>query len=278
MQKLILGIALLLVAAACGGGGDDSGDATTTTTTSAGSGSDQATTTTTTSSNGDNGPGANTEFCDFDDEFGDALRSAFTLPPQSIEDAFQTTLQVANQAADAAPSEIRDEVNLLLGGFSDLVDVLDEIDYDVLNNLDVFENDPRILAFDSAEYQAAGDAIDDYCGNGGDAPDGTVPLSDGTLPPVVISDDLPDNFPAGLIPPGNVEVQTINVGPGSGVTFMTDASFDDVVAQYTNELGTPTAEVNVGGDRSASWFQADGSIIIVQEAEGIVTAVVAGAS
>ena len=59
---------------------------------------------------------------------------------------------------------------------------------------------------------------------------------------------------------------------------VTDASFEDVIAQYTNELGTPTAEVNVGGDRSASWFQADGSIIIVQEAEGIVTAVVAGAS
>ncbi len=261
MRKLILGIALLLVAAACGGGGDDSGDATTTTTTS---------------SNGDNGPGANTEFCDFDDEFGEAMSSAFTLSPQSIEDAFQTTLQLANQAADAAPREIRDDVKLLLGGFSDLVDVLDEIDYDVINNLNAFENDPRILAFDSAEYQAAGDAIDDYCGNGGDAPDGTVPSNDGTAPAGTVSGDIPDDFPAGLIPPGNVSVQTISAGPGSGVTFMTDASFDDVIAQYTNELGTPTAEVNIGGDRSASWFQPDGSIIIVQEAEGIVTAVVTG--
>ena len=135
MRKLILGIVLLLVAAACGGGGDDGGDSATTTTTTAGSGSDQ-TTTTTSSSNGDNAPGANTEFCDFDDDFGDALSSAFTLSPQSIEDAFQNTLQLANQAADAAPSEIQDEVNLLLGGFSDLIDALDDIGYDVINNFD----------------------------------------------------------------------------------------------------------------------------------------------
>jgi hypothetical protein len=271
------------VAAACGGGGDDGGDSATTTTTTAGSGSDQ-TTTTTSSSNGDNAPGANTEFCDFDDDFGDALSSAFTLSPQSIEDAFQNTLQLANQAADAAPSEIQDEVNLLLSGFSDLVDALDDIDYDVINNFDAFENDPRVMALESAEYQAASDAIDDFCGN--EPTDGvpptipgtdiTVPDTDGTLPPGVVSGDLPDNFPPGLVPPGNVDVQTINAGGGFQVTFMTDASFDDVVAAYTAELGEPTTSIIVAGGSNASWFQTDGTIIVVQEAGDDVSVVVAG--
>ena len=290
MRKLTLGIALLLLATACGGGGDDNGgdDSGGTTTTASDAGQS---TTTTTSSSGDDGPGANTEFCGFDDQFDDVFDSALTLSPQGIEDAMQTTLQLANQAADTAPSAIRDDVNLLLGGFSDLVDALADIDYDVINNFDAFNNDPRVMNLDSPEYEAASQAIDDYCGDGGDdlndgvspptipGTDITVPGStDGTLPPGIISDDLPDNFPAGLVPPGNVETQTINVGPGYQVTFTTDASFDDVVASYTAELGAPTSTIVVDGASSATWFQSDGTIIVVQESDDGTSAVVAGAN
>ena len=281
MRSVTLGIALVLVAAACGGGGDDSEDTTTTASSDPG----QSPTTVTTSSNGGNGPGANTEFCDFDDEFGDAFGSTFTLSPQGIEDAMQTTLQVANQAADTAPGAIRDDVNLLLSGFRDFVDALADIDYDVINNLDAFQNDPRVMNLDSPEYEAAGQAVDAFCGNDGDptAPTipGTnipVPPTDGSLPPGVLSGDLPDNFSAGLVPPGELTVQTIDTGVGYQVTFMTNASFDDVVASYTLELGAPTAEINIEGANSAQWFQTDGSIIIVQEAGDMVSATVAGAN
>ena len=280
MRSVTLGIALVLVAAACGGGGDDSEDTTTTASSDPG----QSPTTATTSSNGGNGPGANTEFCDFDDEFSDAFGSAFTLSPQGIEDAMQTTLQVANQAADTAPGAIRDDVNLLLSGFRDFVDALADFDYDVINNLDAFQNDPRVMNLDSPEYEAASQAVDAFCGNDDAGPTAptipgtniTVPPTVGSLPPGVLSGDLPDNFPAGLVPPGELTVQTFDAGVSYQVTFMTNASFDDVVASYTLELGAPTTEINIEGANSAQWFQADGSIIIVQEAGDMVSAAVTG--
>ncbi|NIP15052.1 MAG: hypothetical protein GWM88_10180 [Pseudomonadales bacterium] len=185
-------------------------------------------------------------------------------------------LQVAAQAADDAPSEIEDEVMVLLRGVEDLDGALTEINYDVFNNLDAFEADIRVMFLESDAYLDAANAVSAYCGDdvstAGDL-DPTV-----TLPPGAVVGDLPEDFPSGLIPPGVTSTQTIQAGPGYQATFTTNASFDDVVAAYTDELGAPQSNVEAGGIKSAQWFQSDGSIILVQEVEGMVSAVVAGAN
>ena len=278
MRNVILGMALLLVVAACDGGSDDGGGTTTT----AGSDSGQATTTTTTTGapdGGDNGssggPGADTEFCEFDKE----VKSAFilvNLSPQGLEDSMETVLQLAEQFTDAAPSEIRDDVNILIKGFSDFVDALADLDYDIIANLEAFDNDPRVIYLDSPEYLAAAQTADEFCGN--DTEDTADPPSPpGALPPGFVADDLPDEFPAGLIPPGITDVQSLSV-PGAGfqVTFTSDAPFDDVVAQYTNELGDPQALVSDGPTKVAQWFLPSGSTVLLQEASGMVVVVVVG--
>ncbi len=279
MRKLTLGIVLLLVATACGGGGDDGADPTV-----AGDGNGSQTTTTlaasttTTTSGADpaSGPGSDTEWCQRDSEINDQLASLFTLSPQGLEDAMRELLQVAAQAADDAPSEIEDEVMVLLRGVEDLDGALTEINYDVFNNLDAFEADIRVMFLESDAYLDAANAVSAYCGDdvstAGDL-DPTV-----TLPPGAVVGDLPEDFPSGLIPPGVTSTQTIQAGPGYQATFTTNASFDDVVAAYTDELGAPQSNVEAGGIKSAQWFQSDGSIILVQEVEGMVSAVVAGAN
>jgi hypothetical protein len=282
MRNVILGMALLLVVAACGGGSDDGGDTTTT----AGSDSGQATTTTTlttttgASDGGDNGssggPGANTEFCDFDQEFSSAFETAFNLSQQGLEDSMQAVLQLAEQAADDAPSAIEDDLDILLKAFSDFVDVLADIDYDIINNLDAFESDPRVMYFDSAEFLAAGEAVDDYCGNDADDASGP-PSSAGTLPPGFVVGDLPEDFPAGLVPPDVTDVQSLSV-PGAGfqVTFTSDVPFDDILSQYTNELGEPQALVSDGPMKVAQWFLSNGSTVLMSETAGTVVIVVVG--
>ncbi len=284
MRNVILGMALLLVVAACGGDSDDGGDTTTTAASDSGQTATTTTTTTTTTTGapdgGDNGsaggPGADTEFCQFDEELDNTFDVAFTLSPEGLEDSLETALQLAEQFTDVAPSAIRDDVKILVKGFSDFVDALADIDYDFFNSSDAFENDPRVMYLESPEYLAAAQAVDDYCGNDADDASGP-PSSAGTLPPGFVADDLPDDFPAGLVPPNVTDVQSLSV-PGAGfqVTFTSDAPFDDILSQYTNELGEPQALVPDGPMKVAQWFLSSGSTVLMTETGGTVVVVVVG--
>lgn len=280
MRNLTLGIALIFIVAACGGGGDDDGDATTTT---AGSNGGQATTTT---SNGgiSSGPGSNTEFCDFDAEINDGLDTLFGLDAAAIEDRVQDILDRASQAVDAAPSEIEDAAMVLLDGFTGFAEFLSDINYDLINNQAAFTTDPRVLALDMPPYTDAAAEVEAYCGvvdDGVTAP--TIPGTGITVPDSVPSaggsNQVPDNFPDELVPPGVSNVESIDTPGAYSVTFMTDASFDEVVAFYTNAEGPPGSTLDIGTVKTAQWVpEAPVLTIIVQEENGSVTVFVAGAS
>ena len=276
MRNMTLGIALLLVMAACGG---DDGDTATT------AGSDDETTTTTSGSdngdgggNGGSGPGADSDFCMFLDEIEQEQDAILTLTPEALEDAMDRTLDLADQAADIAPSELDNEVDILFTGFEGLVDALADINYDPFTNQAAFIADPRVVYLDSAEYETAGTAVDEYCGdspdNGTADPPTTVP---GTVPSTGgSSGEIPDGYPDDLIPPGVTNVESVGAAPAFSVTFTTDASYDDTVQFFTDAFGPPASDIDAGAGKIAQWVpEAPYAAVIVTEEDGTVRAFVA---
>lgn len=276
MRNMTLGIALLLVMAACGG---DDGDTATT------AGSDNGTTTTTTTSddnNGDggsNGPGADSDFCMFLDEIDEEQDQILTLTPEALEEAMDRTLNLADEAAAIAPSELENEVDILFTGFEGLVDALADIDYDPFTNQAAFIADPRVEYLDSAEYEAAGTAVDEYCGDSPSAGglDPATTITGGTVPSAGgSSGEIPDGYPDDLIPPGVTNVESVGAAPAFSVTFTTDASYDDTVQFFTDEFGPPASNIDAGAAKIAQWVpEAPYATIIVTEEEGVVMAFVA---
>jgi len=159
-------MALALVASACGGGDDDSsgGDATTTTAATPGGGGDVAADTTTTTQaepvSGDSG----STWCDRIREFEDPDDSPidfnfFGLTPEQLEAQFETNVEVYEDWARTAPSEIEDDVNVFLDAFRLLVDRAEALDWSLL----ALADDPEfITAFDNPAFEAAADNIDAY--------------------------------------------------------------------------------------------------------------------
>ncbi|GMQ86550.1 MAG: hypothetical protein BMS9Abin07_2132 [Acidimicrobiia bacterium] len=282
MRKVTLGIALLLVMSACSSGGD--GDPATT----AGSAGQATTPTSASSSGGDGGgtpsadaPGADSDFCLLLDDIEQEQDVIFDLTPDTLEEAMNNTLEFADQAAAIAPSELEDAVDTLFSGFADFVNALADIDYDPFTNQAAFLEDPRVMYLDSAEYTEAGAAVDEYCGDSPDTgtvgPPSSIP-GGGTVPPSGGSSaDLPDAFPDDLVPPGVTNVESISAGGVFSVTFTSDASFDDVVAFFTDAVGPAVSNIEAGAVRTAQWVPGGNlTTIIVVEEEGTVTAFVAG--
>ena len=196
------------------------------------------------------------------------------LPPAQLEEELRIGLEQSTDLSADAPGEIADDLDTVLSGFEDLVDALADIGYDPTNNIEVFASDPRVAAFESPTYAAAIEAIDAYCGNG--LSERLTASTDGSVGRGFTFDGVADNFPDELVPPGVSSAESINVQGAYSVVFMTDASFDDVVAFYTNAVGPP-GSLDVATVKSAEWIPAGGtSAIIVQETDGVVTAAVVG--
>ena len=151
---ILVPLALVLGVAACGDDDDSGGDAA-----SEDAASDDTASDDESSDDDSSGGDSDSEWCQLardvqaqDDLFGDV---DFT-DPEAMRSAFEEATDVLEDAADAAPEEIQDDVNTSLDAFREYIDVLEEADYD-FTQIDT-------AAFDEigAEAEEAGARIDAY--------------------------------------------------------------------------------------------------------------------
>lgn len=144
-------------AAAASGGGDDGGDGgddTTTTTTA------PTTTTTEVSVSGDGDSDWCRELRRVSEETeGPGDIDILTATPEELGRAFETVLDAFSEAADSAPSEIADDVDVLVNAYATFVEKGKEANWNLL----ALANDPDFAAtFDDPAIEQAGDRIDAY--------------------------------------------------------------------------------------------------------------------
>jgi len=153
--------------------------------------------------------------------------------------------------ADDAPSEIRGDVRVIVDALHGFFEILEENDFDFIAIATSASNDPRFLALDSDQFQAATDRLSEYCGYDIDPPQAPGPDLSGRpgAPGGLPDGELPDDFPEALIPP-NSEIEFAGlVGPGIGAQLTSTATFDEVIAFYEDVLGDAT----VTSDESTIW-------------------------
>jgi hypothetical protein len=237
---------LALVAGGCGGG--DESSATTTT----GAPSEDATTTVADVGGGGDtsttvSDGVDSEFCAFVIEVDRAQEGIeVSLDPETFRESIETSVDALQQARDLAPEEIRDDVDLVATTFAEFAELLEEYRYDFVALGAGAADDPRFLAFEEAELDAATERIGEFCGidlgTGVDRGDAEPPDADGGEPGD--GDALAD----ALTPPGVTE----SAAMGSGTTlFSSEASFQEAVDFYLDALG-PALFVNED-EESAVW-------------------------
>jgi hypothetical protein len=264
-------VAGLLVLASCGGSGDD-------TTTTAAAGGTQTTAPSQDGGGGggggDNGGGGDADFCDANSDFDPMEGVSLTADPESLRNAIENAVSQIDEIVDRAPGEIRDDVEVLAGGMRDLADLLDEYDYSFTALMQAFDEGSLELPFDDAAFEEAADNIAEYCGiDPADAGGDTDTTSGGVVGGPGV--DLPDDFPADLVPPDSTVEGVFNAGGVATASFTTTADFDELVAYYTDQLGEPLATTN--DQVSWSTFGDSGitSVTIVGNADDVTNVIVA---
>jgi hypothetical protein len=151
---ILVPLALVLGVAACGDDDDDNGGGAA----AEDAGSEDATTEEGSSDNASGGD-SDSEWCELarDVEAQDDLFSDVDFTdPEAMRAAFSEATEVLEEAADKAPDEISDDVNLSLDTFREYLAVLEEADYDILNI------DPTEFEQIGAEAEPAGQRISAY--------------------------------------------------------------------------------------------------------------------
>ncbi len=246
---LLLAVLTLGLLAACGGGGD--GDS------SADAGSGDSTNSTSSSDAGGGssavGSGSDSEFCSPTNE--DVIFGSldFTRNFDDLEAQFGLIGDALDVWAGSAPGEIEGDVRTLVDTMRALIELFEEYDFDLIAIGTNAADDSRFTAVDSDAFQAATERISDYCGydieissTGGSAPSGGASGGDGGSGFVA---DLPEDFPAELVPP-DAELEIVSrFGPSLTVQFSSTATIDEVVAFYRDALGEP----NLVSSESVLW-------------------------
>lgn len=169
IRILIVVTALALIATACGG--DDGGSDDATPTTAASSNSDGGADTTTTTAAATTTTTEVSVSGDSDSTWCRELRRVseenaspgdlnfMTATPEEIKEAFETVLATFEEAADSAPPEIEDDVQVLLAAYGTFVAKGNEAGWNLL----AMGNDPEFqAAFDDPAIEQAADRIDAY--------------------------------------------------------------------------------------------------------------------
>lgn len=157
-------LALALIASACGGGEDGADSpATTTTTAPTGGGTDGAAATTTTTVKPVSGDSGST-FCERVREAAASGESPldfsfFGMSAEELEAQFSANLAVFEQWRDIAPSEIKDDANLVFDAYRTFVDRGNELNWDLeaMADDEVFND-----GFDDAALDTASDNLENY--------------------------------------------------------------------------------------------------------------------
>lgn len=246
--RLVFVAVLVLVVAACGGepdaasddGSGDSDGSSTTTSVATSSTTSTTTTTTTVEASSDS-------FCQFASENNDTLGPTFspTQTPDQLRDRLLDTRDRISQAVELAPNEIKDDVRVFETAYNGLIEVFEEIEWDFANAPDDLDQDPRVLALESPDLEAAEQRIEDFCGFDfiPDQPSGGTGGTGGA--------GLPDDFPSDLVVEGGEVVAVVNIGGTDSVTYDVSLDTDEVIAYYTDLLGDPTSSLET--PRGALW-------------------------
>lgn len=206
-----------------------------------------------TSDDPDPGSGQTTEFCGFIagiDEAQDNIDAG--LDPVAFQTAMEESLRGIRRARDLAPPEVESDVQLILDAFLSFVELFEEYEWNLIAIGTNAADDPRLLAFDEVEFEAAGDRIGTFCG---------LDLDSG--------DDVEETFtditgiPTALVPPGVTE--TFDMGNGS-FALSTTMVFAEAVAFYIDAIGPP---VFADEDQKLALWKADvdGKSVTVSLAE-----------
>jgi len=168
IRVLVLVLALVLVATACGGG--DSDDTTTTTAAASDGGSDGGSNTTTTAADttttteasvsGDSDSTWCRELRRVSEETeGPGAINFLTATPDELQETFEAVLGAFTEAADSAPPEIADDVDVLLAAYESFVEKGNEVEWNLL----ALADDPDFAAtFEDPAIEQAADRIDAY--------------------------------------------------------------------------------------------------------------------
>jgi len=150
---------LALAGGACGGdddgdAADDASDTSDTSDTSDVAGNDEEDA----DSSGDDGSDSGTnEWCTLMESADTPeLDSLDITDPDSVENAFQEVVNLMDDAADSAPDEIEDDVQILVDQFKSFFDELEDADFN-FSELDQ-------AALENPEADAASARIDEFCG------------------------------------------------------------------------------------------------------------------
>ena len=168
-------------------------------------------------------------------------------------------LAFLDEAVDKAPGEIKADVLLIANTARSFFGLFAEYDYDFLS---LPQDDPRLLAFDDPEIEAASNRIEEYCG---------WETNDPAAGSGIESEPVPEGFPDELLPPGSL-VFTTDMG-AAGVLFGTDAEYDDVVAYYEGLLGATASESGVGSVAIQATYNGTDYIVAVSEGDPVFVTV-----
>lgn len=224
-KVFVIAVGLMLVAAACGGGDSSSdtqtSDTSTTTTTSGGDGGSGASDTTTTTAEQVSGDSGST-WCDRIREAQDNADenpinfNFFGMTPEQLEAQFETNLEIYEEWADIAPSEIDDDVDTILNAFRLWFERASALEWDFLA---LAEDAEFIAAFEDAAVVTAANNIDAYnrdvCGVDFTSiadPGGPPTTADVGDDPIAIALNA-FQLPASLLSEDDIECLREQVGP-----------------------------------------------------------------
>jgi len=173
------------------------------------------------------GDGVGSDFCSTYNDSTEEFVNPFLLSPDEVEDWYRTTLSEIDGVRGSAPGEIRDDVDTVFASFVDLVDALEDVDW---NFAAVDQTDP---VFDNPEADAASSRIDAFCDDGSD------------------DDELPDDLPGLDVEDlEDLQDQFENADPEEiGLQFYELLGHDEETARcLLDELGADFDFDDAGGD------------------------------
>ncbi len=186
-------VLFIVLAVSCGGGDDDAGA-------DGPSGADGTSAAVPSGDGGGGGGGAQSgEFCapDSVEDIFDGL-DFVTATSTNLEDQAGVVREALARWSDGAPSEIRDDVEVLAGAVSGLYELLEEYEFDFFALGQEAADDPRLEALSSASFETAAANIESYCGFDLQRPSvEPPPETNGGGGTVVLDGELPEGVPRG---------------------------------------------------------------------------------
>lgn len=179
---------------------------------------------------------------------------------EAFEASARESVSAMERLQGSVPRELEGPYATLLEANRELIDLLEEYDWDIFS---IPEDEPTMMNMLSEEVVAAAEAMIEYCGISIPGPEPTDPGEMG---------DLEE-----LMPPRAGEV--LSTSPILMVE--SSASYEDLVDHYTDVLGRgPVNEGTEDGQRNATFLgERDGGPVVVfieEAADGIVVAISGG--